>query len=189
MQKHSTKFPDSMLSFDSNSSFGFCLYLVITSVITPTYLVIMPTNLVNTPTYLVIMPSITLAAAASSRIQWRLPDLNRMICDFQTLWCWIFSLWHDELCRKPLLLLGEQPGHHVSLAGATGSKDAAVGSVDCRQGEGDPCRGRFRRVGDVGYYTTTFFQAGLLIFALSSVTKTWWDKLCMWQPQTTTLSS
>ena len=85
MQKHSTKFPDSMLSFNSNSSFGFCLYLVITLVITPTYLVIMPTNLVNTPTYLAIMPSITLAAAASSRIQWRFPDLNRMICDFRTL--------------------------------------------------------------------------------------------------------
>ena len=75
VQKHST---DSMLSFDSNSSFGFCLYLVITSIITPT-------TLVNTPTYLVIIPSITLAAAASSRIQWRLPDLNCMICDFQTL--------------------------------------------------------------------------------------------------------
>ena len=84
MQKHSTKFPDSMLSFDSNLSFGFCLYLVINSVITPTYLVLV-TTLVSTPTYLAIMPSITLAAAASSRIQWRLPDLNCMICDFQTL--------------------------------------------------------------------------------------------------------
>ena len=72
VQKHST---DSMLSFNSNLSFGFCLYLVNTLVIT----------LVNTPTYLVIIPSITLAAAASSRIQCRLPDLNRMICDFQTL--------------------------------------------------------------------------------------------------------
>ena len=71
VQKHST---DSMLSFDSNSSFGFCLYLVNTLVIT----------LVITPTYLVIIPSITLAAAASSRIQCRLPDLNRMIFDFQT---------------------------------------------------------------------------------------------------------
>ena len=79
VQKHST---DSMLSFDSNSSFGFCLYLVIALVNTPTYLV---NTLVITPTYLVIIPSITLTAAASSRIQCRLPDLNRMICDFQTL--------------------------------------------------------------------------------------------------------